>query len=175
VENVPKYLGRLIVVVLAVAALAYLIVNGVPGFSTPSPQSSSVPAASQGGSPGNGGPTGESGQPAAPPLAGTSTGTGIPKKPAPKPSPVVLTVIVDDSAQPGDVTSAPKGITACRSRCTASFPSGATVVLTVTSHGGGIFSLWTGQGCDFADRELCTVTMTSNRTVTITLSSGSPG
>lgn len=64
----------------------------------------------------------------------------------------------------GTVTSSPSGFN-CRSLCTASFTSGASVTLTATPAVGWVFAGWNG-ACPGTDT--CTVTATAGRTVTAT-------
>ncbi len=68
----------------------------------------------------------------------------------------------------GTVTSSPSGLScASPSACLAQFASGTTVALTATPNGGSLFGSWVG--CDTTTgTNPCDVTMTSNRTVTVT-------
>nr|ADI87729.1 peptidase S8/S53 subtilisin kexin sedolisin [uncultured Nitrospirae bacterium MY3-5B] len=63
----------------------------------------------------------------------------------------------------GTVTSAPSGVS-CGSTCTAPYVSGTSVVLTAAAASGYNFSSWSG--CDSASGTKCTVTMSSNKSVT---------
>jgi hypothetical protein len=66
----------------------------------------------------------------------------------------------------GTVTSSPPGVS-CASACLAQFASGSTVTLTAAPNGGSLFGSWVG--CDTpSSANPCDVTMTSNRTVTVT-------
>jgi List-Bact-rpt repeat protein/Big-like domain-containing protein len=68
----------------------------------------------------------------------------------------------------GKVTSSPTGVScASPSACLAQFASGSTVTLTATPNGGSLFGSWVG--CDTpSSANPCDVTMTTNRTVTVT-------
>jgi hypothetical protein len=68
----------------------------------------------------------------------------------------------------GTVTSSPTGLScASPSACLAQFTSGSTVALTAAPNGGSVFGSWVG--CDTpSNANPCDVTMTSNRTVTVT-------
>jgi hypothetical protein len=68
----------------------------------------------------------------------------------------------------GTITSAPTGLScASPSACLAQFASGSTVTLTATPNGGSLFGSWVG--CDTpSSANPCDVTLTSNRTVTVT-------
>lgn len=68
----------------------------------------------------------------------------------------------------GTVTSSPTGLScASPSACLAQFTSGSTVALTAAPNGGSVFGSWVG--CDTpSSANPCDVTMTSNRTVTVT-------
>jgi hypothetical protein len=83
------------------------------------------------------------------------------------PAPVAVTVVRAGLGN-GSVTSAPAGIT-CGTTCSASFPSGSSVVLTATPAGGSVFGGWSGGGC--SGTGTCTVTPTSAMTVTATFAS----
>lgn len=66
----------------------------------------------------------------------------------------------------GTVTSNPSGL-GCASTCSAQFASGTTVTLTATPNSGSSFSGWTN--CDTGPGvNPCSVTVTGNRTVTVT-------
>jgi subtilisin-like proprotein convertase family protein len=67
----------------------------------------------------------------------------------------------------GRVTSIPAGL-ACGVDCVETFPTGTTVTLTATAHGGSTFGGWSGGGC--ADGGACTVTLTADTVVTATFS-----
>src|SRR5262249_3679998 len=58
----------------------------------------------------------------------------------------VAVTAVGAGAGSGTVTSAPAGIT-CGVTCSATFPSGSSVVLTATPAAGSVFSGWSGGGC----------------------------
>jgi hypothetical protein len=64
----------------------------------------------------------------------------------------------------GTVTSSPTGI-ACGPTCSASFPHGTPVTLTATPAAGSMFAGWSG-ACTGSGQ--CSVTMTTNQTVTAT-------
>jgi uncharacterized repeat protein (TIGR02543 family) len=64
----------------------------------------------------------------------------------------------------GTISSSPQGL-GCASTCTSNFPSGTSVTLTATPNG-STFRGWTG--CDTASGPVCTVDLTSDRTVTAT-------
>jgi hypothetical protein len=69
----------------------------------------------------------------------------------------------------GSVTSSPAGLGACSSSspCVAQFASGTLVTLTATATNGSTFASWSN--CDSANNtDPCTLTITSNRTVTVT-------
>jgi hypothetical protein len=65
----------------------------------------------------------------------------------------------------GTVTSTPAGIN-CGTSCSATFASGASVVLTATSATGSVFTGWSGGGC--SGTGACTVTLSAPTTVTAT-------
>jgi Divergent InlB B-repeat domain len=70
----------------------------------------------------------------------------------------------------GTVSSAPAGIN-CPTTCSASFASGAVVVLTATAGEGSTFAGWSGvAGCPGTGT--CTVTVSAAQTVTATFNSG---
>jgi hypothetical protein len=83
------------------------------------------------------------------------------------PAPVAVTVVRAGLGS-GSVTSAPAGIT-CGTTCSASFPSGSSVVLTATPSGGSVFVGWSGGAC--SGTGTCTVTPTGATTVTATFAS----
>lgn len=64
----------------------------------------------------------------------------------------------------GTISSSPRGL-GCASTCTGNFSSGTAVTLTATPNG-STFRGWTG--CDTASGPVCTVNLTSDRTVTAT-------
>lgn len=68
----------------------------------------------------------------------------------------------------GTVTSTPAGIN-CGTVCAASFARDTQVVLTVTPAADSTVSSWSGCDSVSLDRRTCTVNMTGNRTVTVTL------
>ena len=80
------------------------------------------------------------------------------------PAQVALTVVRAGLGS-GSVMSAPAGI-ACGTTCSASFPSGGSVVLTATPSGGSVFAGWSGGGC--SGTGACTVSPTGTTTVTAT-------
>jgi len=71
----------------------------------------------------------------------------------------------------GSVQSAPGGI-ACPASCSGSFDDGVGVTLTATAAGGSQFTGWSGAGCSGSGA--CTVSMTSDRTVTATFDAAQP-
>jgi List-Bact-rpt repeat protein len=83
------------------------------------------------------------------------------------PAPVTLTVVRAGLGN-GTVASAPAGI-ACGTTCSASFPSGSSIVLTASPATGSIFTGWSGGGC--SGTGTCTVSPTSTTTVTATFAS----
>lgn len=68
----------------------------------------------------------------------------------------------------GTITSSPTGLScASPSACLAQFVSGSTVTLTASPFSGSTFGSWVG--CDTpSSTNPCTVTLTANRTVTVT-------
>ena len=78
------------------------------------------------------------------------------------PLPTTLTVQKNGTGQ-GTVTSNPSGID-CGSTCNASIPQEKIVNLTATASSGSNFTSWTG--CDSVNGNVCTVTMTSDKSVT---------
>jgi len=77
----------------------------------------------------------------------------------------MLTVTTEQFAGSGAVTSTPAGI-ACDTGCSARFDRNATVTLTATPGSDSAFSGWSGGGCSGTGS--CTVTMSSDQTVTAT-------
>ena len=73
-----------------------------------------------------------------------------------------LTVTKSGSGS-GTVTSSPAGID-CGQGCAATFTAGTSVKLTATPANGSLFVGWSGAGCSGTDA--CTVTMSSDQTVT---------
>lgn len=71
------------------------------------------------------------------------------------------------AAGTGTVTSVPTGL-GCASTCSSTFPSGTAVMLTATPTGGLTTVTWLG--CDSISGNVCTVNLTSSRTVTVTFS-----
>ncbi|MBF0556627.1 MAG: exo-alpha-sialidase, partial [Nitrospirae bacterium] len=67
----------------------------------------------------------------------------------------------------GTVASYPSGIS-CGSVCSSSFSTGAAVILTAVPGAGFSLSGWTG--CDITSGSQCTVTMSSNKTVSAAFS-----
>ena len=82
-------------------------------------------------------------------------------------APVALTVVRAGLGS-GSVTSAPAGIS-CGTTCSATFPSGSSIVLTATPAAGSVFAGWSGGGC--SGTGACTVAPTSATTVTATFAS----
>jgi hypothetical protein len=80
-----------------------------------------------------------------------------------------LTVAV---AGNGGVVSNPAGI-GCPSTCTASFPSGTSVVLSAIAAQGATFQGWSGAGC--TGTGTCTVAMTQAQSVSATFAGGGGG
>jgi hypothetical protein len=74
----------------------------------------------------------------------------------------LLTVQKNGTGQ-GTVTSDPVAIN-CGSTCSASFPQGTVVDLTAEASSGSTFTSWTG--CDSVNGNVCTVTMTADKSVT---------
>jgi uncharacterized protein (DUF2141 family) len=68
----------------------------------------------------------------------------------------------------GTVTSNPAGIN-CGSTCTATYASGASVVLSAAAASGSTFAGWSGAGC--TGTSTCTVPMTTSQSVTATFNS----
>jgi hypothetical protein len=64
----------------------------------------------------------------------------------------------------GTISSSPPGL-GCASTCSGNFPSGTAVTLTATPSG-STFGGWAG--CDTVSGQVCTVTLTNARTVTVT-------
>ncbi len=60
----------------------------------------------------------------------------------------------------------------CPGKCAASYPAGRKVTLTATPDSGSRFAGWSGGGC--GGTGMCTVTMSSNRTITATFTTSSP-
>jgi Abnormal spindle-like microcephaly-assoc'd, ASPM-SPD-2-Hydin len=96
------------------------------------------------------------------PLQLTGTGTTSP------PAGPTLTVTVGTSAAAGGVTSSPSGIEGCRSTCTGTFGDGTDITLTVSYDQGSGQVIW--GGCDTISGDSCTVHLTTDRTVTASLS-----
>ncbi|MBK1641535.1 hypothetical protein CKO12_06515 [Chromatium okenii] len=74
----------------------------------------------------------------------------------------------------GTVTSSPAGIN-CGTACSKQFTSGTAVTLTAKADTGGTFSKWTGCTPIATNPLQCTVTLTSNKTVTVALNNGALG
>jgi hypothetical protein len=72
----------------------------------------------------------------------------------------------------GTVTSSPTGIN-CGATCSASFPTSAQVTLTAAPATGSTFAGFSGGGCS-GSATTCTVTLSSNQTVTATFNSTVP-
>ncbi len=80
-------------------------------------------------------------------------------------TPSTLTLSVSKSGTgSGTVTSSPSGIS-CGSTCSSSFTNGSSVTLTATAASGSTFSGWSG-ACSGTGS--CTVTMSSDKSVTAT-------
>ncbi len=81
-------------------------------------------------------------------------------------SPVLTLTFAGNGA--GTVTSVPGGLScASPSPCVAQFASGTAVTLTATATGSSTFGSWAG--CDSTNSiNPCTLTLTGNRTVTVT-------
>ena len=77
----------------------------------------------------------------------------------------LLTVTTEELAGSGTVSSSPAGI-ACGTACDARFDRNTTVTLTATPASGSVFGGWSGGGCSGTGP--CTVTMSSDQTVTAT-------
>jgi hypothetical protein len=82
----------------------------------------------------------------------------------PPPPPSSVTLTVHNSLNGGLVTSTPAGIT-CGTACTADFPFGADVTLTLIEGELLRFSSWTG--CDSTAGRQCTLRMNRNTAVTV--------
>ena len=82
-------------------------------------------------------------------------------------APVALTVVRAGLGS-GSVTSAPAGIS-CGTTCSATFPSGSSIVLTAAPAAGSVFAGWSDGGC--SGTGACTVAPTSATTVTATFAS----
>jgi hypothetical protein len=67
----------------------------------------------------------------------------------------------------GTVSSAPPGL-GCSFNCVGTFLSGTTVTLTATPTGSATTASWVG--CDSMSANVCTVTLLTNRTVSVTFS-----
>jgi hypothetical protein len=67
----------------------------------------------------------------------------------------------------GTVSSVPPGL-GCSFNCVGSFPSGTTITLTATPTGSATTASWVG--CDSMNGNVCTVTLLTNRTVSVTFS-----
>jgi uncharacterized repeat protein (TIGR02543 family) len=74
----------------------------------------------------------------------------------------------------GAVTSKPAGIN-CGTACSKQFTSGTAVTLTAKPNTGGTFSKWTGCTPLATNPLQCTVTLTSNKTVTAAFNNGALG
>jgi len=80
------------------------------------------------------------------------------------PLPNRLITVQKSGAGHGTVSSTPTAID-CGDTCSASLPQGTVVKLTATPEYGSALSLWVG--CDEVDNNTCTVTLDSDRTVTV--------
>ena len=78
-----------------------------------------------------------------------------------------LPLTVTYASGTGTITSVPTGL-GCASTCSSTFPSGTAVMLTATPTGGLTTVTWLG--CDSISGNICTVNLTSSRTVTVTFS-----
>ena len=86
--------------------------------------------------------------------------------------PVQRTLTVTKSGSgAGIVTSSPAGID-CGATCSAQFADSTSVTLTAVAGSGSSFGSWTG--CDSLSGSQCTVSMTANRTVTVTFTAVAP-
>ena len=77
----------------------------------------------------------------------------------------LLTVMTEQFAGSGTVTSTPAGVD-CDTGCSAHFDRNTTVTLTATPDSESAFRRWSGGGCSGTGP--CTVTMSSDQTVTAT-------
>ncbi len=77
----------------------------------------------------------------------------------------ILTVTLA-GAGTGIVSSSPAGII-CPSACSASFPSGTSVILTAAPTGSSTFGSWSS-GCSSISGNTCTVVLNGNTTITAT-------
>jgi HYDIN/CFA65/VesB-like, Ig-like domain len=102
------------------------------------------------------------------PLQLTGTGSGAPTSTTSPPVGPSLTVTVDTSAAAGAITSSPSGIGNCRSTCTWSFSDGTDITLTASYDQGSGQVTW--GGCDANSGDSCTVRLTTDRTVTASIS-----
>lgn len=74
-----------------------------------------------------------------------------------------LTVVKEGSGS-GEASSTPEGID-CGGGCTAEFANGTEVTLTATPADGSTFGSWSG--CDEVSDDECTISLTSDATVTV--------
>jgi hypothetical protein len=65
----------------------------------------------------------------------------------------------------GTVSSSPSGL-GCATSCSATFPANTSVTLTATPTAPSTFGSWVG--CDIFQGTMCTVNLTTSRTVTVT-------
>ena len=83
-----------------------------------------------------------------------------------RPTAFTLTVTVNNTGTgSGTVSSNDGGINNCRAVCTASYDSGTPVTLTASPATGSIFTGWSG--CNTVSGATCTVTMSTDKTVTV--------
>jgi hypothetical protein len=67
----------------------------------------------------------------------------------------------------GTISSVPAGL-GCSFNCVGTFPSGTAITLTATPTGSATTASWVG--CDSMNGNVCTVTLLTNRTVSVTFS-----
>jgi hypothetical protein len=90
--------------------------------------------------------------------------------PPPPPSTATLSVTRAGSGS-GTVSSSPPGIS-CGSTCSAQFDAGTQVMLTAAPAAGSAFAGWSGGGCSGIGS--CTITLSSDQSVTAMFSSAPP-
>ncbi len=89
--------------------------------------------------------------------------------------PPALVVTISGATGSGTVAGTPGNITECKpggDGCFGSFAYGTDVVLTATPNSGYTFSGWSGAGCSGA--AACSITVTSNTSVTATFTTNAP-
>jgi hypothetical protein len=91
----------------------------------------------------------------------------LPPPPIPPPVEHIVLTVSRAGTGSGVITSSPAGVS-CGSVCGPGFEPGTTVVLTAVPDTGSAFSAWTG--CDSFAANVCTVIMSSAKTVTASFS-----